>query len=120
MTYLQEYVFEMFFVNIPIHEGGVSVSVWSCTHVQKIRRSIIALIVLFFMGLGVLAASFTLFDGGLKTPNVPKSMLEQPIEPCKDILPIFLIIVAALALPFGAYIMKTLADCERQAHQPHG
>lgn len=87
----------------------------SRSHTQRIRRSIFALVALFGLGLGVLTAAFTIFDSRLRLPDLPISMVEKAQKSDLDALPLFLVLIAGIGLPLGAYVVSTLAECERQA-----
>lgn len=91
---------------------------FNCSHINRIHRSIAAIVVLFVLGLVVLGTSFTLFDSHLKTEPIPQSMQDQrPISEDGNILPIFLVVIAAVGLPLGAYAVHTLAECEKKERE---
>jgi len=64
-------------------------------YIQRVRRSIAAVIALFILGGIVLGLSFLVF------------------EPT-GIIPTFLIVVAGMGLPLGAFIIHTLTVIEKQ------
>jgi hypothetical protein len=94
----------------------------SCTHVQRIRRAMIAIVALFVLGFIVFGTSMMFFDIRYKNEPIPKSMQVEAVMANSQnqphdgkILPIFLVIFAAIGLPLGLYAIKTLTECEQKA-----
>lgn len=90
---------------------------WHFTHIGRIRRSILAVLLLFVMGLAVLGASLSLFDTKLRDVT-PQSMIEKKIDYNSDwLLPVLLVVIAGLGLPLGYHVVSTLAECEKKETQ---
>jgi len=89
---------------------------FNCSHIQRIRRSIAAIVMLFVLGFIVLGTAVMFFETRVKTEEIPISMQDQrQTDSDGNILPIFLIIIAAVGLPLGAYTIHTLSECEQKA-----
>lgn len=83
----------------------------------RIQRSIGAIITLFIMGFLVLGASFTIFESNVRS-EIPQSMSgESRPQRNSEMLPVFLMIVAAAGLPLGAYVVSTLAALDKKVEE---
>lgn len=82
---------------------------------RQIRMATTAMVVLFMLGGMVLGSSFMWFDNKLKTPVLPRSLVEShhasPLD-SSNVWYVMLLICASVGLPLGMYVFLTLHNCQ--------